>query len=79
MHLILTVLTRLIQVLLLCMMQQTIERDGAVIVLTNGGQQDPGGSLRFILSQERASVTSGTGTLNFDVSAGASSFTPKYQ
>ena len=42
----------------------------------NGGQQDPGGSLRFILSQERASVTSGTGTLNFDVSAGASSFTP---
>ena len=42
----------------------------------NGGQQDPGGSLRFVLSQERASVTSGTGTLNFDVSAGASSFTP---
>ncbi len=39
------------------------------------GQQDPS-SDRFVLSQERASVTSGTGTLNFDVSAGASSFTP---
>ena len=40
------------------------------------GQQDPGGQLRFVLSQERASVTGGTGTLNFDVSGAASSFTP---
>ena len=40
------------------------------------GQQDPGGQLRFVLSQERASVTGGAGTLNFDVSGAASSFTP---
>ena len=40
------------------------------------GKQDPGGQLRLVLSKERASVASGRGELNFDVSAGASSFTP---
>ena len=40
------------------------------------GQQDPGGQLRFVLSQERADVTGGAGTLNFDYAVGASSFTP---
>ncbi len=39
------------------------------------GQQDPFGD-RFVLSQERASVTGGAGTLNFDVYGAASSFTP---
>ena len=40
------------------------------------GQRDPGGQLRFILSQERASVTSGTGRLSFDYGVAVSSFTP---
>ena len=39
------------------------------------GQQDPGGQLRFVLSRENQGVTS-AGTLNFDVSGAASSFTP---
>ena len=39
------------------------------------GIQDPT-SDRFILSQERANVTGGAGTLNFDVSGAVSSFTP---
>ena len=40
-----------------------------------GGYQDPS-SDRFVLVQERADVTSGTGTLNFDVSGSHSSYTP---
>ncbi len=39
------------------------------------GQQDPS-SDRFIISQERADVTGGAGTLNFDVSGAKSSHTP---
>ena len=41
----------------------------------SGGQQDPS-SDRFILSQERADVDGGAGTLNFDVSGAKSSHTP---
>ena len=41
----------------------------------SGGYQDPS-SDRFVLVQERADVTSGTGTLNFDVSGTHSSYTP---
>ncbi len=41
----------------------------------SGGQQDPS-SDRFIISQERADVTGGAGTLNFDVSGAKSSHTP---
>ena len=41
----------------------------------DGGQQDPS-SDRFIISQERADVTGGAGTLNFDVSGAKSSHTP---
>ncbi len=39
------------------------------------GQQDPS-SDRFIISQERATVTGGAGTLSFDVSGAKSSHTP---
>ena len=39
------------------------------------GQQDPGGQSICYLSRE-SNVTGGTGTLNFDVSGAASSFTP---
>ena len=41
----------------------------------SGGQQDSS-SDRFILSQERADVTGGAGTLSFDVSGAKSSHTP---
>jgi len=41
----------------------------------SGGQQDPS-SDRFVISQERADVTGGAGTLNFDVSGAKSSHTP---
>ena len=41
----------------------------------SGGQTDPS-SDRFIISQERADVTGGAGTLSFDVSGAKSSHTP---
>ena len=48
------------------MMQQIIEAGGGNFSDNKNGQQDPS-SDRFIISQERADVTGGAGTLNFDV------------
>ena len=57
-------------------MQQTIEaRWRWSDSINRDGQQDPS-SDRFIISQERADVTGGAGTLNFDVSGAKSSHTP---
>ena len=43
---------------------------------TNGGGQTDSSSDRFILTQERADVTGGAGTLSFDYAVAASSHTP---